>query len=66
MGHPSFNLRDRQRCEGHALFDLRLQGFDTAYVLAAGDADGAVRRSGLYKRWDLVSVPVQHRDLGSG
>ena len=59
-------LRNRRRREGHAVYDLGLQGSDRPNVLAAGGADRAVRRSGLCERRDLVALPVQHRDLGAG
>ncbi len=59
-------LRDRRRRQGHAVYDLRLQGSDAADVLAAGSTNDAVRRSGLPGRRDLVALSLQHRDLGAG
>ena len=62
----SANLRNRRGDERHAVHDLGVQEAGAADVLGAGGADGAVRRSGVPERRNLVALSVQHRDLGAG
>ena len=58
------HLRNRRRRQRHALHDVGLQRPRGAHVLGVGEADCAIRRSGLFRRREVFALPLQHRHLG--